>query len=714
MSSNDQGFTGTGTAQIDTDTSTITVNSVNDQPLAAGDPSYATAEDTPLVISATTGVLANDSDPNDTPPTGTGPANTLSAVLVAPPSSGGTVTLNLNGSFVYTPGTNFVGSDTFTYRVQDNGGGIDGGDANGNDPIGNTVSVTVQVGGANDPPINNIPSSQFVNEDTDLTFNVANANRIFVDDPDASAGTIRIKLSAKNGTLTLSTIAGLSFVGGIGDGTADAVMQFTGTLAAVNTALTGMRFSPTMNFNGTASLTITTDDQGNTGTGGAKNDTDTLTITVRSANDPPVAVADGYITNEDTVLNVLVTNGVLFNDSDPNDSPANPLRAILQGPSVTVNPDGSSTRPTTNGTVTLRTDGSFTYTPALNFNGADSFTYRVTDTGGTANGGNDQGNVVTVSITVNAVNDAPVNTLTAAANVIEDTALIFSLGNGNAISVADVDVANGLLRINLTSTDGLLSLNGTAGLTFLSGDGLSDPSMIFTGTQANVNAALIGLTFLPDANFNSDPLGTNRRATVNITANDQGNSGQGSSQEDADTVFVTVVSVNDPPVAQGDFYTTSEDTPLTVTAPGVLFNDSDPLDNPANVLSASLITGATNGTLVFNSNGSFTYTPATNFKGFDSFTYRVQDNGGTFGGGINLGNTVTVTLGVGDVNDPPVNTVSGTQTMLEEGTLVFSSANGNRISTSDIDVGVSNLQVTLTAANGTLTLGGFAGPLHPA
>ena len=65
-------------------------------------------------------------------------------------------------------------------------------------------------------------------------------------------------------------------------------MTFTGTLANLNTALAGLAFQPTANFNGAATLTIATNDQGNTGSGGALADTDTVAITVAAVNDAPV------------------------------------------------------------------------------------------------------------------------------------------------------------------------------------------------------------------------------------------------------------------------------------------------------------------------------------------------------------------------------------------------------------------------------------------
>src|SRR4029079_12473014 len=84
------------------------------------------------------------------------------------------------------------------------------------------------------------------------------------------------------------------------------------------------------------------------------------------------------------------------------------------------------------------------------------------------------------------------------------------------------------------------------------------------------------------------------------------------------TVSLTVAAVNDAPVAVNDSYSTNEDTALTVAASGVLANDTDVDANP---LTAAVVTGPSHGTLTLNANGSFTYTPAANYNGADSFTY---------------------------------------------------------------------------------------------
>jgi VCBS repeat-containing protein len=108
--------------------------------------------------------------------------------------------------------------------------------------------------------------------------------------------------------------------------------------------------------------------------------------------------------------------------------------------------------------------------------------------------------------------------------------------------------------------------------------------------------------------------------------------------------LVTIVGVNEPPVAADDAYSVAEDASLNQAEPGVLANDADP-DTPS-TLTAALVTGPAHGTLTFASTGSFIYTPAANFNGLDSFTYRASDGAVTT-------NVATVKITVTSVNDSP-------------------------------------------------------------
>jgi hypothetical protein len=146
----------------------------------------------------------------------------------------------------------------------------------------------------NAPPENSVPGAQETAEDVALVFSAANGNAISVSDPDAGSNDVQVTLTATNGTLTLNTIAGLSF--SAGDGSGDATMTFTGTQAAINTALNGLTFTPAADFSGAALVTIETNDLGNSGTGGPLSDTDSVSITVltpeEQAEDLGEAIAD--------------------------------------------------------------------------------------------------------------------------------------------------------------------------------------------------------------------------------------------------------------------------------------------------------------------------------------------------------------------------------------------------------------------------------------
>ena len=98
-----------------------------------------------------------------------------------------------------------------------------------------------------------------------------------------------------------------------------------------------------------------------------------------------------------------------------------------------------------------------------------------------------------------------------------------------------------------------------------------------------------------------------------------------------------------PPVASPDSYTTLEDTPLNVAAPGVLANDTDP--DPGNTITAVLVSGPANAqSFTLNANGSFSYAPVANFNGADSFTYKARDNFNADSGTVTATINVTPTL----------------------------------------------------------------------
>ncbi len=107
------------------------------------------------------------------------------------------------------------------------------------------------------------------------------------------------------------------------------------------------------------------------------------------------------------------------------------------------------------------------------------------------------------------------------------------------------------------------------------------------------------------------------------------------------TILVTIEGSDDRPVSVDDFYTTTRDAPLTVTAPGLFANDSDP--NGDAIIGLTIVTGPSHGALAANPDGSFTYTPNVGFSGIDTFSYRATDDGTTFG------NVATVSIEVSTI-----------------------------------------------------------------
>ena len=137
------------------------------------------------------------------------------------------------------------------------------------------------------------------------------------------------------------------------------------------------------------------------------------------------------------------------------------------------------------------------------------------------------------------LNAAPVNNVPAGQTTEKDTPLTFNSANGNVLSTSDVDAGSSSLQVTLSVTHGLLTLGGTTGLSFTTGDGTDDSSMVFTGSVSTINAALNGLSFRPTTSYFGS-------AVLTFTTNDQGNIGAGGAQSDTDTVAISVVDTTPP------------------------------------------------------------------------------------------------------------------------------------------------------------------------
>jgi hypothetical protein len=184
---------------------------------------------------------------------------------------------NALGSLKYTVPAGYAGPSTFSITTDDLGAtGCCG-------PQTDTDAVPLQIVAGNDPPVNSVPltsptSAIQVKKNTPFTMNAANNALVSTGDVDADPGQVRVQLNVGKGTLTLATTAGLTFEAG--DGTADALMRFKGTLASVNAAMNGMVYTPNLNALDNTTLVILTNDLGNTGAGGAKQDQDTVYLKI--------------------------------------------------------------------------------------------------------------------------------------------------------------------------------------------------------------------------------------------------------------------------------------------------------------------------------------------------------------------------------------------------------------------------------------------------
>jgi len=159
------------------------------------------------------------------------------------------------------------------------------------------------------------------------------------------------------------------------------------------------------------------------------------------------------------------------------------------------------------------------------------------DDGGNSGSGGSLDDTDTLVLSVTAVNDAPVNAVPGTQAVDQDATLIFSGGNGNLISVGDVDAGGGTLRVTLSGSNGLITLPGTTGLSFIAGSGTNDGTMTFEGSIADINAALNGLIFSPTPGYNG-------AASLQVVTSDLGLTGSGGTQADSDTIAITVNSIN--------------------------------------------------------------------------------------------------------------------------------------------------------------------------
>ena len=578
---------------------TITLTPVNDAPVAA-DNDYELSEDTSLTIVGPQGPLSNDTDVD---------GDSLSWTI-STPAQNGQLTLNGDNGFTYTPTNNFSGTDSFKYQLDDGAGGNDTG----------TVQLTIL--SVNDAPQANSDSYQ-IEEDQTLQGESGLANDT---DPDIQGGDPAAELSA-------------SLVSNVSKGT-------------LNLSANGIfTYQPNTNFSGSDQFTYQITDQGGL-TSQAQ-----VSIQIIGVNDAPVAQPDAYVGTEDTLLSIPTANGVLSNDSDSDSS--GPLTASLSSPA-------------TSGAVNLSADGSFTYQPKENFFGSDSFSYQVSDTEGAKTSS-------TVTIDITGVNDVPVATDDEASTGLNESVQINVLANdkdpdGDTLSILSASGSNGTVThdsqaisftpaqnffgtasVNYTITDGKqgqasatvsvsvavgiplnaendqLSLDedSTGTINVLENDTGSGVVSLLSASAGSGNVSITSngnITYKPPRNVNGS-------ATINYTISD-------ASQLSASAqVIVTIIPVEDIPIANNDSIITTPDTPVNIA---VLTNDSDGDNDPLTIISAQVVTG----TISIQGGQSLLYTPPSGFSGNTTATYTISDNnGGT--------DSATVAIQVTNTNTPP-------------------------------------------------------------
>jgi hypothetical protein len=505
---------------------------------------------------------------NDTDPDG----DALSISAVGSPTNG--VAVQSGNDIIYTPDADFNGNDSFSYTITDGA-------------LSASTTVSVSVTAVNDAPVANADSVT-TNEDAAVQI-AALANDV---DPDGDVLSIASVGMPANGTAVQSG--------------------------------NGIIYTPNANFTGNDGFSYTVSD-------GTLSASTTVSVSVTTANDAPVANSDSASTAEDTPVQI----SVLLNDTDADGD-------VLSIASIGMPANGTA----------VQSGNSVTYTPDTDFNGNDSFSYTVTDGALSAS--------ATVSVAVSAVNDAPLaNADSATTN--EDVAVqILVLANdvdpdGDVLSIASVDMpANGTAvqsgngitytpnsnfsgndSFSYTVSDGALSASTTVNIVVVAindaptanADSAStaedtpvqisvllndtDPdgdalSIVSVGNAANGAAVQSsgGILYTPNANFNGND-------SFNYTISD------GSSTATA-VVSVTISAVNDTPIAVSDSVSTAENVAVQIS---VLANDSDP---DGDALSISSIGAAANGSAV-QSADDIIYTPNANFSGVDNFSYTITD-----------------------------------------------------------------------------------------
>ncbi|MFN6378661.1 MAG: tandem-95 repeat protein [Flavobacteriales bacterium] len=633
------------------DSSTAAVNP-NLIPVANDDNGGALTEDN---ANGTVNIISNDTDGDGNPSAPTNGAGQFSVDLNIGTAGVQTAVTNAQGIWTYTPSigvisfdpaNNFSGVATLTYELCDPTGLCD------------QAVVTFNVTAVNDAPVA-VDNTVTTNEDTAVTLTNIISNDSDVDNT----------LLFTNIDLNTST-----------SGVQTSITTAAGTWV-LNTTNGNVVFTPTANFNGTATMPYEICDTGTPVLCAQAN----LVVTVTPVNDSPFANDDngGTLTEDgaDGTVNII------SNDTDADGNPTVPTNGagqfVVDLNNVTNGVQTSVTN--TQGVWSYNTaTGVVTFNPANNFSGTATLTYVLCDPGSPSLCDNG-----VITFVVSPVNDAPdaVNNTT---NTSEDTFVVLSNILGN-----DTDVDNTVLGSNVDldiNTPGIQTSISTA-----------EGTWVLDVASANVG-------FTPALNFN----GT---ATLPYEICDTGSP----VLCDQANLIVNVSSVNDGPVANDDNGgTLLEDGPAGTV--NILTNDTDQDGNPTTPTNgvgqfsvdlgfntAGIQTSFTNstGTWTYDvATGVVSFTPAPDFSGVANLTYELCDNGSPV-----LCDPAVITFNVTPVNDAPVAEDNVTSTN-EDTPVVIASLLGNDTdaddvllaSNIDLDINTPGIQTSVTTAEGTWVL----------
>lgn len=421
------------------------------------------------------------------------------------------------GSLKYTPVTGSLDDVQMAVRIDDGGNTGSGGAKTA------LVTVVISISAVNDPPAVVASPTIAVVENT-----ASALSGITFSDTDAGSGSVDVILTVSSGALTAVSGNGVTVAG---SGTT--IVTLSGTVANINTLISNgvLKFTTALNNKNNVALGITIDDKGNTGSGGAKNASATVTLQVAGSNHAPtISITSPFTVTEDVSASLT---GVSFADDDAGNAAVETVFSVTSGAFIATAGGVVAVDNSTTGSIKLTgsiTDiniyiqaGNVSYTPAADNTSAVTLSLSINDKGNTGAGG-DRTASTTAAISVTPVNDPP-----AIAASLGKTGYIIGKGSvavDNSLTVSDVDnltlaAANVSIGSGFQSSEDVLSFtnNGSMGNIMGSYDPAQGALMLTsagsTATLAQWQAALRSVRY----NNTSATPDTNER-TMQITAND--------------------------------------------------------------------------------------------------------------------------------------------------------------------------------------------------